>query len=97
MDGTPILTTTTIDAVKSAEQIAAESQQQQSASIPTSPAGAAGGLIGGLIKRASKPANAPAAAAGHTTVMTLTNEVLNVGTTVVDADVSIPTGFKEVR
>jgi len=98
MDGTPILTTTTVAAVKSAEQIAAESQQQSSASsTPTSPSAAVGGLIGGLMKRASKPSNAPAAAPGHTTVMTLTNEVLNVGTTVVDADVSIPTGFKEVR
>ena len=98
MDGTPILTTTTVAAVKSAEQIAAESQQQSSASsTPTSPSAAVGGLIGGLMKRASKPSNTAAAAPGHTTVMTLTNEVLNVGMTVVDADVSIPTGFKEGR
>jgi hypothetical protein len=98
MDGTPILTTTTVAAVKSAEQIAAESQQQSGASsTPTSPSAAVGGLIGGLMKRASKPSNTAAAAPGHTTVMTLTNEVLNVGMTVVDADVSIPAGFKEVR
>jgi hypothetical protein len=98
MDGTPILTTTTIAAVKSAEQIAAESQQQSGASsTPTSPSAAVGGLLGGLMKRVSKPSNNAAAAAGHTTVMTLTNEVLNVGTTVVDADVSIPAGFKEVK
>jgi hypothetical protein len=38
-----------------------------------------------------------AAAAGHTTVMTLTNEVLNVATTVADADLSIPAGFNEVK
>jgi hypothetical protein len=99
MDGTPILTTTTINAVKSAEQIAAESQQQQSSasSVPTSTSAAVGGLLGGLMKRASKPSNTPAAAPGHTTVMTLTNEVLSVRTTVADGDVSIPTGFKEVR
>lgn len=99
MDGTSILTTTTIDAVRSAEQIAAESQQQQSStsSLPTSPAGAVGGLIGGFMKRGAKPSNTPSAAPGHTTVMTLTNEVLGVGTTVADADVSIPAGFKEVR
>ena len=98
MDGTPILTTTTIDAVKSAAQIASESQQQQSSatSLPTSPAGAVGGVIGGFIKRGAKPSNTPAAAAGHTTVMTLTDEVLKIGTTVVDADVSVPAGFKEV-
>ena len=99
MDGTAILTTTTVDAVRSAEQIAAESQQQQSSasSIPTTPAGAVGGLIGGFMKRGAKPSNTPAAAPGHTTVMTLTNEVLRVGTTVADADVSIPAGFKEDR
>ena len=99
MDGTPILTTTTVDAVKSAAQIASESQPQQQSSatsLPTSPAGAVSGVIGGFIKRGAKPSNTPAAAAGHTTVMTLTNEVLKIGTTVVDADVSIPAGFKEV-
>src|SRR5688572_23580780 len=98
MDGTPILTTTTVNAVKSAEQIAAESKQQASgSSVPTSPAGAVGGLLGGLMKRTAKPSNTPPAAAGHTTVMTLTNEVLSVGTAVGDADVSIPAGFKEDR
>jgi hypothetical protein len=96
MDGTSILTTTTVDAVKSAEQIAAESQQQQSSasSIPTSTAGAVGAVIGGFMKRGAKPSNTPAAP-GHTTVMTLTNEVLRVATTVADADLSIPAGFKE--
>jgi hypothetical protein len=29
--------------------------------------------------------------------MTLTNEVLNVATTVADADLSIPAGFNEVK
>ena len=98
MDGTPILTTTTIDAVKSAEQIAAESQQtstSSTSSTPTNPTAAVGSLIGGLMKRGQKPSTAAAAAPGHTTIMTLTNEVLKIGTTVVDADLAIPAGFKE--
>jgi hypothetical protein len=82
--------------VRSAEQIAAEAKQQSSgSSIPTSTAGAVGAVIGGFMKRAAKPSNTPTAAPGHTTVMTLTNEVLRVGTTVADADVSIPAGFKQ--
>jgi hypothetical protein len=96
MDGTPILTTATIDAVKSAEQIASESQQTSSTSSSSSPTAAVGGLIGGLMKRGQKPSNV-AAAPGHTTIMTLTNEVLKVGTTVLDADLSIPAGFKESK
>jgi len=98
MDGTSILTSTTVEAVKSAEQIAAESQQQTSSgsSTPSSPTAAVGGLLGGLMKRGQKPSNnAATAAPGHTLVMTTTNEVLKVGTTVVDADLSIPAGFKE--
>jgi hypothetical protein len=99
MDGTPILTTTTIEAVQSAEQIAQSQQQQQqgstSSSTPTNPTAAVGSLLGGLMKRGQKPSNAAPVAPGHATIMTTTTEVLKVGTTVVDADLSIPAGFKE--
>jgi hypothetical protein len=100
MDGTPILTTTTIDAVKSAEQIAAESQQQTSStssSTSSNPTAAVGSLLGGLMKRGQKPSNTAAAAPAHATIMTLTNEILKVGSTVVDADLSIPANFKESK
>ena len=98
MNGTPILTTTTIEAVQSAEQIAASQQQQQqgsTSSTPTNPTAAVGSLLGGLMKRGQKPSNTAAAAPGHATIMTTTNEVLKVASTVVDADLSIPAGFKE--
>jgi hypothetical protein len=99
MDGTPILTTTTIEAVQSAEQIAQSQQQQQqgstSSSTPTNPTAAVGSLLGGLMKRGQKPSNTAAAAPGHATIMTSTSEVLKIGSTVVDADLSIPAGFKE--
>ena len=99
MNGTPILTTTIVEAVQSAEQIAQSQQQQQqgstSSSTPTNPTAAAGRLLGGLMKRGQKPSDTAAAAPGHATIMTTTTEVLKIGTTVVDADLSIPAGLKE--
>ena len=92
MDGTPIQTTTTIDAVKSEEQVAAEQKQQQD-SRSSSPSSPVGSLIGGLTRRAANRNSTPAGA--RATFMTMTNEVLKVATTVSDADVAIPAGFKE--
>jgi hypothetical protein len=94
MDGTPIQTTTTIDAVKSEEQVASEQQQQQD-SRPASPSNPIGSVIGGLTRRAANRNSAPAGA--RATFMTMTNEVLKVATTVSDADVAIPAGFKESK
>jgi hypothetical protein len=102
LQGTPILTTMTIDAVKSAEQLAAEqssaSEQKSSNSAPPT---SVGGLLGGFGKRmAQRKSNDDAAAAGpkdRATVVTTTNEVLKVATTVSDAEVSIPAGFKESK
>ena len=96
MDGTAVLTMTTIDAVKSAEQIAAEKEQSQpqtSSAPPTS----VGGLVGGLMRRRTNSNSAQAAATGRVTFMTMTNEVLKVATTVADADLAIPAGFKESK
>lgn len=93
LDGTAILTTTIIEAVKSAEQVAAEAQQQGSqSSSPTS----IGGLIGGLARRRSNNNNAQAPS-GRVTVMTTTSEVLKIATSVADADLGIPAGFKETK
>jgi hypothetical protein len=92
MDGTPIQTTTTIDAVKSEEQVASEQQQQQE-SRSISPSNPVGSVIGGLTRRAANRNSTPAGP--RATFMTMTNEVLKVATTVSDADVAIPAGFKE--
>jgi hypothetical protein len=103
LQGTAILTTTTIDAVKSAEQVASEqssASDSRSSSGSSAPTGV-GGLIGGFGKRmAQRRNNDDAAAAGpkdRVTVMTTTSEVLKVATTVTDAEVAIPAGFKENR
>jgi len=85
-DGTAVMTTVTVDAVKSKEEMA---KPQTSESAPTS----LGGLLGGLGRRGeSKPATENPA---RSTFMTSTHEVLRVSTDVTDADVAIPAGFKE--
>ncbi len=88
MDGTSIMTTMTVESVKSADQLAAEKQGDAgSAPAPTS----VGGLIGGLARRTQKPQEPKARA----TFMTSTNEVLKIGTSVGATDVAIPAGFRE--
>lgn len=103
MDGTAVQTTTTIDAVQSAEEVAAAQKEQQQGSQSggsNAPTGV-GGLIGGLGRRMANRGNsntaAPPAAPGRATFMTMTNEVLGVTTTVSDADLAIPAGFKESK
>ncbi|MGC4083434.1 MAG: hypothetical protein QM736_15320, partial [Vicinamibacterales bacterium] len=102
LQGTPILTTTTIDAVKSAEQMQSEQSSASSgkssdSSTPTS----VGGLIGGFGRRmARKKDDDSAAAAGpkdRATVLTTTSETLKVATTVSAEEVAIPAGFKEKK
>ena len=53
LDGTAILTTTTVEAVKSEEQMAAEKKSAEAESKPTA-SGGVGGLVGGLARRATK-------------------------------------------
>jgi hypothetical protein len=89
LDGTPIMTTVTMDAVKSEEQMA-----QQPAAAEEKPAGGLGGMVGGLLARkgAKKGDDQPKA---RSTFMTSTNEVLKVATDVSSTDVAVPAGFKE--
>jgi hypothetical protein len=93
LDGTPILTTTTVESVKSEEQLAAEKKSADAESRPSASSGV-GGLVGGLARRATKGRDEPKARA---TFMTTTNEVLKVTTDVSAADVSIPAGFRESK
>jgi hypothetical protein len=89
LSGTPLETTTTFDSVKSADQMkqAAAQQQQQSSG---------GGLGGMLAKRlAGNRGNQSQDARG--TVMTTTMNVQSIATSVSDADLAIPAGFKEKK
>jgi len=92
MDGVPVLTTTTIDAVKSAEEVANEQKQSQEDSKPK----ASGGL-GGLLSRAAakKVAGSGDAPKDRATVMTMNHEILKITRDVSAAEVAIPAGFKE--
>jgi hypothetical protein len=72
---------------------AAEQKQQQDSRSSPPPSGTVGGLLGGLARRAANRNSTPATA--HATFMAMTNEVLKVASTVSDADVAIPAGFKE--
>jgi hypothetical protein len=93
-DGTSILTTVKMDAVKSAEEIAQEQKaadQDSKERAPTS----IGGLLGGFAKKAAaKKKDDQGEANNRVTVMTTTNEVLKVATTVGN-EVAIPAGFQE--
>jgi hypothetical protein len=93
IDGTPILTTVTMDAVKSADEMSEERKQGDAAPSPSAPPGGLGGrLLGGLAKKVAKKDDQPSSRA---TVMTATTEVLKVTTDVAAAEVAIPAGFKE--
>jgi hypothetical protein len=95
IEGTPIQTTTTMDAVKSAEQIAEEAKAGSDDSKPA-PSGGVSGMLGGFAKKmAQKKMGGDDANKERATFMTMTNEVLKVVTDVSPADVAVPAGFKE--
>ena len=97
IEGTPIQTTTTMDAVKSEEQIADEARASSNDSKPAA-SGGVGGLLGGFAKKvAAKRMGGDDANKPRATFMTLTSEVLKVVTDVTPADVAVPAGFKENR
>jgi hypothetical protein len=97
VDGTAIQTTTTMDSVKSADQIAEEAKAGENES-KTSASGGVGGLLGGFAKKlAQKKMGDDDAAKPRATFMTMTSEVLKVVTDVAPADVAVPAGFKENR
>ena len=95
MDGTPIQTTTKIDAVKSAAQMAEEQKSGAETESKDSAPKSVGGLLGGFAKKAAarKKDDQPAAS-NRATVMTTTTEILKVATTV-GPEVTIPAGFQQ--
>jgi hypothetical protein len=96
IEGSPVLTTTTMDAVKSEEQVAADAKSADS--DKPSPAAGVGGLIGGFAKKvAAKKMGGDEANKARATFMTMTSEVLKVVTDVTPADVSVPAGFRESK
>ncbi len=94
LQGTPIQTTTTFDAVKSAEQM---EQEKQSGSAEEEPSaqGSVGGMLGGFAKKmAKKKSESTEQPKARSTFMTVSNEVLKLTPEVAAADVAIPAGFQ---
>ena len=94
MDGTAIQTTTTVDAVKSAEQMEQEQKQKDEDNKPSA-SGGVGGLMGGFAKKmAQKKMQGDDQPKPRATFMTTTSEILKVTTSVAGAEVAVPDGFK---
>lgn len=85
LEGTPLAVATTLEAVKSAEQMKEAAQ----------PAASSGGGIAGRL--ASRFGPKPKAAEQKTKAFSSSNETLSISTSVSDADVAIPAGFKEKK
>jgi hypothetical protein len=98
INGTAIMTTMTMDSVKSEEQMAQEASQSDSSSDKGRTAPGVGSLLSGFAKRATaKKSGGDDAPKARATFMTTTTEVSKVVTDVSAADVAIPTGYKESR
>ena len=96
IEGTPIQTTTTMDAVKSEAQVAEEARAGAGDDGKSAASGGVGGLLGGFAKKmAQKKSGGDDANKTRATFMTTTTEVLKVVTDVAPADVAVPAGFKE--
>ena len=106
LDGTAVLTTTTFQAVASAEMASEQAKQEKADNSTNIPIGGdkksiGFGILGGLAKKAvqkkaeeNKEANATP---GRSTLMTSNTELLSVSASVSDQDVAIPAGFKEKK
>jgi hypothetical protein len=85
LKGTPLDTTTTVESVKSKDQLT-QAQSQGS--------GSSGGGIGGLLAKKIIKKEEPKA---RSTIFTTHHEVLEVSTSVSPADLAIPADFKEKK
>jgi hypothetical protein len=81
LQGTPLSTVTTIEAVKSREQAERESES-----------GGGGGLSGMMARRIMKRDEKPRA-----TILTITHDMLEVSTSVGPGELDVPAGFKEKK
>ncbi|MGH9338939.1 MAG: hypothetical protein ACRD1R_04965 [Acidobacteriota bacterium] len=86
LEGTPLVTVMTVESVKSQEQLEQEREAEEQES-------SGGGLFGGFAKKVMKKKDKEEPQA-RSVVMTINNETLNVSTSVSDAEVAIPAGFK---
>lgn len=85
LDGTPLESVMTIEAVRSPEQMAQAREDESS--------GGGGGLSGMLARKMMKKKDQPASP--KSTIMTVTHQILSIGTSVSAGDLQVPAGFKQ--
>ncbi|HUL74445.1 MAG TPA: hypothetical protein VLT86_15160 [Vicinamibacterales bacterium] len=90
LQGTPLLSMTTFDGVKSAEELKEAQQQQQQQNQPTSTGGIGGVLARRMMGNKGQPQQ-------RSNVFTASNEVLQVAPSATADDVAIPAGYKEKK
>jgi hypothetical protein len=97
MDGTAVLTVVTFEAVANPTDAppAASQPQQPSPGLPG--LGGLGGRLGRRVLNRNNSEPPPTGPANRARVMTMQQELLTVSSTVGDADVSVPEGFKMKR
>jgi len=86
MEGTPLESVLTVEAVKSPEQMQ-QAQEQES--------GGGGGGLGGMLARKMMKKKQDGPANPKSTIMTITHQVLSVATTVEPTDLQVPAEFKQ--
>jgi hypothetical protein len=85
LDGAPLATTTTFEAVKTAEQVAQETEADK---------GGGGGGLGGMLAKRMMKKDAPKPRA---TIFTVNHEYQEISTTVAATDLELPAGFTEKK
>jgi hypothetical protein len=96
LDGTAVLTDTKFETVANPEQVAQAAQAEKKEEAPPTSLGGLGGRLGRRVLGGNKDKDAAEPATpGRATIMTLHHEVLKVIPQATDADVSVPTGFKQ--
>jgi len=93
VEGTPMQSVITVEAVPTKEQLAQQQKQQQEEES------GGGGLIGGFAKRLGRKKNDDQqsggdAAAKKNAIMTMNQEILKLSTTVAAEDIALPAGLK---
>lgn len=85
MEGTPLESVLTVEGVKSPEQMSQAQEQESSGG---------GGGLGGMLARKVMKKKQDQPAGPKSTIMTVTHQVLSVGTTVSPSEIEVPAGFK---
>jgi hypothetical protein len=88
LEGTVLLSTSTMETVKSAEEMKAAAE---------APPPSAGGGLGGLMARRLAGRRGGAGEGPRSMVLTTVHEFMTIATSASDADVAVPAGFRERR